>query len=117
MDKFSKDCHDLVLKLLGIFSEQFGKEPDFFGKRHRWEKPSGDMIRMIRYPPRPEEERVRVDGVGMAGHSDFGSITLLFNQSVGGLQVLDKHDGRWKYVKPVPGAIIINIGDSLQFCG
>jgi hypothetical protein len=55
MHAFSKDCHDLVLKLLGIFSEQLGKERDFFAKRHRWEAEAGDMIRMIRYPPMPED--------------------------------------------------------------
>ncbi len=52
---FSKGCHDLVLNLLEIFSEQFGKDKDFFGRRHRWEEESGDMVRMIKYPPMPED--------------------------------------------------------------
>lgn len=50
-------------------------------ERHRWDAPSGDMVRMIKYPPRPDEDDV--NGPRMAGHTDFGSITLLFNQNVG----------------------------------
>lgn len=46
-------------------------------------------------------------------HTDIGSITLLYSQPVGGLQVLNP-DGVWRFVKPLPyGPIIVNIGDIL----
>lgn len=49
----------------------------------------------------------------LAGHTDFGSVTVLFNQ-LGGLQVLPPgEDAEWKWVKPLPGHCIINLGDSL----
>ncbi|KAI9028035.1 hypothetical protein DFJ74DRAFT_516588 [Hyaloraphidium curvatum] len=111
----TRDSHALVLELLRILSEGCGLDPEYFGRWHRWSEPSGDMLRMIRYPPRPDTEDERTDGVRMVGHTDFGSITLLYSQEVGGLQVKDPHDGAWKWVRPVPGSIIVNVGDALQF--
>jgi isopenicillin N synthase-like dioxygenase len=45
-------------------------------------------------------------------HTDFGSITVLFNQ-LGGLQVLSPNSHEWRYVKPEPGCAIINLGDAI----
>lgn len=70
INRFQKDSHDLILKLLSIFAEQLGLEHDHFAKLHRWTKPSGDMIRMIRYPPRSDEEDQKTGGVKMVGHTD-----------------------------------------------
>lgn len=47
-------------------------------------------------------------------HSDLGSLTLLFYQPIGGLQVLGK-DGSWKDVRMVPGTLTVNIADALHF--
>ncbi|KAG5786827.1 hypothetical protein H9Q69_014099 [Fusarium xylarioides] len=53
--------------------------------------------------------------IGLASHTDFGSITVLFNW-VGGLQI-QSHDperqGEWAFVKPLPGHAIINLGDAM----
>lgn len=46
------------------------------------------------------------------GHTDNGSITVLFN-IVGGLQILPPHSPEWKYVRPEPGCAIINLGDTM----
>ncbi|KAJ1705349.1 gibberellin 20-oxidase [Aspergillus flavus] len=48
------------------------------------------------------------------GHTDFGSLTLLFRQPVAALQVKTP-EGAWKYVKPYPNSITVNIADALQF--
>lgn len=47
----------------------------------------------------------------MVGHTDNGSVTVLFNV-VGGMQVLDDTNG-WRYVRPEPGHAIVNLGDSM----
>ena len=66
------------------------------------------------YHPRSNEERKLInDGFG-SGHTDFGSLTLLFSQNVAGLQIKTPQ-GDWKYVKPVPGAITVNSADVLTF--
>ncbi|KAM3552104.1 hypothetical protein ARSEF4850_007549 [Beauveria asiatica] len=47
-------------------------------------------------------------------HTNFGSLTLLFRQPVAALQVRTP-DGEWKWVKPHPGSITVNVADSLEF--
>lgn len=57
----------------------------------------------------------------LGAHTDFGSVTLLFNK-LGGLQVLhppgsipdgDKPEDGWMYVRPLPGHCVVNLGDAL----
>ncbi|KAM7258191.1 hypothetical protein ACFE04_013932 [Oxalis oulophora] len=60
------------------------------------------------YPYCPEPSRT----LGIPSHTDPRMITILMQDHIGGLQV--KHDGKWLDVKPIPGALVINIGDMLQ---
>ncbi|XP_011021786.1 PREDICTED: 1-aminocyclopropane-1-carboxylate oxidase homolog 4-like [Populus euphratica] len=50
--------------------------------------------------------------VGIMSHTDPGVLTVLLQDQIGGLQV--KHGEGWVDVKPVPGAIVINVGDIMQ---
>lgn len=50
--------------------------------------------------------------VGLASHTDPGVLTVLHQDQMGGLQV--KFGGTWVDVKPVPGALVVNVGDLLQ---
>lgn len=47
-------------------------------------------------------------------HIDFGSITILWSQPVTGLQILSD-DGKWRWIRHIDNALIINIGDCLEF--
>ena len=60
------------------------------------------------YPNCPQPDLT----VGLAYHTDAGVLTVVQQDHVGGLQV--KYDGEWMDVKPVPGALVINVGDLLQ---
>ena len=46
-------------------------------------------------------------------HTDYGGLTLLFQDSLGGLEV-QTLDG-WTQATPIEGSIVVNIGDLLQF--
>ncbi|OVA06044.1 Oxoglutarate/iron-dependent dioxygenase [Macleaya cordata] len=50
--------------------------------------------------------------VGIVPHTDQSIVTLLVQDQVGGLQV--KHGEEWVNVKPIEGAITVNVGDFLQ---
>ena len=60
------------------------------------------------YPACPEPERA----IGTNKHADNDFLTVLLQDHLGGLQVL--HQNHWVDVPPVPGALVINIGDFMQ---
>ena len=47
-------------------------------------------------------------------HTDFGLCTILFQDSVGGLEVDPFHTGEFVPATPVPGTCVINVADLLQ---
>ncbi|GAM34126.1 1-aminocyclopropane-1-carboxylate oxidase [Talaromyces pinophilus] len=113
---FSTHIHEqIVRKLLVIFAVALGLEDEeVLVNKHRYGERSGDHLRYMKYYARSEEENRKLGGVWLKGHSDMGSLTILFRQPVAALQVLTK-DGTWKYVKPQMNALTVNIADALEF--
>ncbi|KAK5196889.1 hypothetical protein LTR47_001216 [Exophiala xenobiotica] len=70
------------------------------------------LCRSHHYPPTPPDMAGRTRGVG--AHTDFGALTLLLQDDIGGLEVLHKRTGTWHHVPPVKGAYVCNIGDLMQ---
>jgi isopenicillin N synthase-like dioxygenase len=64
------------------------------------------------YPPTPPDSSKRSRGVG--AHTDFGALTLLLQDEVGGLEVLHKPTGTWHAVPPIEGAYVVNAGDLMR---
>lgn len=50
----------------------------------------------------------------MREHTDYGVLTILAQDQVGGLQVKLRETGEWVGAPPVPGTFVINIGDMLE---
>ena len=69
-------------------------------------------LKMVRYPgsaPGADDG----DGQGVGAHKDYGFLTLLLQDSVGGLQV-QRDDGLFHEVPPLPGAFVVNLGELLE---
>lgn len=98
-------CGQAILRALAVSLEL---DENFFGARYR--KPLG-RGQLIYYPPRTHDTPEAQFGV--APHADFGCITLLLQDHNGGLQIRGK-DGVWLDAPPIPGTLIVNIGDLLQ---
>jgi isopenicillin N synthase-like dioxygenase len=64
------------------------------------------------YPTTTAEEKAN-NSVGLGSHTDLQLFTLLWQDMVGGLQVLNK-DGQWIKAVPVEGTIVVNIGDFMM---
>ncbi|WWD18255.1 hypothetical protein CI109_102705 [Kwoniella shandongensis] len=75
---------------------------------HRIHERSGDHVRFTQAQPQPWDD----DRATRGEHTDFGSITVLFNW-LGGLQIRTPDTNEWVYVRPVPGSCIVNLGDAL----
>jgi isopenicillin N synthase-like dioxygenase len=62
------------------------------------------------YPATPEG---REPDWGFSPHSDYGSFTMLVQDESGGLEARDA-DGKWIEIPPIPGTMVVNVGDLLQ---
>ena len=79
-----------------------------------FEDHSLDVLRMNHYAMPAGVSRVEVDQMGMGAHTDYGIVTVLWADPVTpGLQILDAQ-GQWHDVVPVPGALLINLGDMMS---
>ncbi len=80
---------------------------------------STSTVRLNHYPlgdPVPEDQRAGLAELGptaLGYHTDPGVITLLLQDSTGGLQTRTR-DGEWIDVDPLPGTVVVNLGDALQ---
>ncbi|ODN69960.1 isopenicillin N synthase family dioxygenase [Methylobrevis pamukkalensis] len=85
-----------------------GLAPDFF--EDKLDQPMA-VLRLLHYPPHPAGAEEGQLGAGE--HTDYGNITLLMTDDVGGLEVR-RRDGTWLKAPPIPGAFVCNIGDCLM---
>lgn len=115
IEVFAKHIYsEIVRKLLTLFAIVLELPEDYFLKHHRYEEKSDCHLRYMKYHARSPEENAKLGETWVKGHTDFGSMTLLFRQPVAALQVRSG-DGSWKWVKPYPGSITVNLADSLEF--
>ena len=68
-------------------------------------------LRMLHYPALPADAPAGQMGAGE--HTDYGNITLLATDEVGGLEVKTR-SGEWIVAPVMPGAFVVNIGDCLM---
>ncbi|KAI8613335.1 hypothetical protein BC830DRAFT_1132697 [Chytriomyces sp. MP71] len=72
-----------------------------------------NMLRLLHYP-RVRELEINDRSRRCGAHTDYGSLTLLFQDEVGGLEILNQKTGEFVQVVPLPGTIVVNVGDLLQ---
>lgn len=108
LEGYMRSCHQVMDVLFEHLEKNLGLEKGTLLEMHRLNERSGDHIRFTRAPAQPFNEVIAKQGE----HTDFGSLTILFNW-LGGLQIRRPDDGKWVYVKPVPGNPIVNLGDAM----
>lgn len=114
---FAKECHRTCMELLRVYATclQISQGSEYFVERHRFDLKSGDVLRCLHYPGTVESNQSTVRA---GGHSDFGSMTLLFLKSddPGGLEIVSPSDNsRFIPVPNIDGHIIVNTGDLMEY--
>ncbi|KAI9321865.1 hypothetical protein BX666DRAFT_1039177 [Dichotomocladium elegans] len=69
----------------------------------------GVRMKIVHYPPGSKD----ANGWGVGPHKDYGFLTVLLQDDIGGLEV-QTHQGEWKEAAPVPNTFVINIGQTFE---
>jgi naringenin 3-dioxygenase len=102
--QYSDKLMELACKLLEVLSEAMGLEKEALTKA------CVDMDQKVVvnfYPKCPQPDLT----LGLKRHTDPGTITLLLQDQVGGLQATRDNGKTWITVQPVEGAFVVNLGD------
>ena len=94
-------------QILRAFALGLDMPLNFFDDQHG----ENYFLRLLHYPPitqPPEPGQLRA-----GAHSDYGSITLLWQDEIGGLEVLTQH-GEWLAVPYQADTLVVNVGDAMQ---
>jgi isopenicillin N synthase-like dioxygenase len=88
IENFARHVNDKVVgKLLVLLAIILDLPERFFLEKHRYDERSDCHLRYMKYHKRTSEQNKALDNVWVKGHTDFGSLTLLFRQPVAALQV------------------------------
>ncbi|KAL7271157.1 hypothetical protein RUND412_006107 [Rhizina undulata] len=115
--RFQSLCHALSLKLLRLFAialkiDESAGGAEYFTTSHTATAthPSGTILRLLHYPPIPNRPATDIRA---GAHSDYGSLTLLFQRrGQGGLEILKRG---WSPVEASEDRVLVNIGDLLTY--
>ncbi len=106
--RYFSAVHACGESLLRAFAAGVGARDDYFVQRIDKPVSRGSLVY---YPPQPAAAGEQQFGV--APHTDFGTLTLVYQDDVGGLQIRGR-DGQWKTAAPIAGTFVVNVGDLLH---
>ncbi|WP_300074434.1 2-oxoglutarate and iron-dependent oxygenase domain-containing protein [uncultured Ruegeria sp.] len=106
-ENYCENVGVLGRKLAGLLALSLNLPEDYFADG--FEEPLM-YCRILKYPPMPNDAKPNQLGAG--AHTDWGFLTLLLQDDLGGLEV-QTADGNWIAAPPVPGTYLINLGEML----
>jgi len=106
-EQYAQAMEVVARRLMALFAQALGMAPHAFDGYMR--DPTC-TTRLLHYPPQPAT--AAPGQIGCGAHTDWGALTLLAQDDAGGLQV-QRSDGRWSDVAPMPGALVVNTGDMM----
>ncbi|KAJ1536097.1 hypothetical protein HK405_015383, partial [Cladochytrium tenue] len=110
MLEFFDTAHELHVDVMRALAAGLGLDEHTFD---RFIDEKDNTLRLLHYPGVERAVLAKEDQMRAGPHTDYGTITLLFQDDAGGLEVQAKN-GDWIPAVPVPGAVVVNAGDLLQ---
>jgi isopenicillin N synthase-like dioxygenase len=112
MVRYYNEMRLLAERLCVLFARALNLEPHYFLEHVT--KPLA-QLRILHYPPQAPllDHLVSPKPVGCGAHTDYGIITVLWQDSVGGLEIM-LPNGRWMAAPPREGTFFCNLGDMIQ---
>jgi len=105
MEAYRDAMVDLGRGLCGLLAVSLDLPEDYFADALG--EPNAS-VRLLHYPP--QTSSVATDHFGCGAHTDWGLITILLQDDCGGLEIDVGGEG-WLKATPIPGALIVNLGD------
>ncbi|XP_006824075.1 uncharacterized protein LOC102801511 [Saccoglossus kowalevskii] len=106
-----QECIQLINRILEVVGRGLPiEDPLLFVKAHEGLNSEANMstLRTVWYPPIQDDD-LKTDQIRCGEHVDYGSITLVFQDDKGGLQMACE-DGSFIDVKPEKGGVFVNLG-------
>lgn len=111
MKEFHLTCQTLHMNVMRAIAVGMRLEEGFFDS---YTDEGDNNLRLLHYPAvRKSVFKENPHQVRAGEHSDYGSITLLYQDDSGGLEVKSPK-GTWVRATPIPGTIVVNAGDLLS---
>jgi len=107
LESYYGETYKLGMKILEGFALYLGKDEAFF--RRHFTKPVADMVINHYWGT----AGLHISDQASGPHTDHGIVTILWQDSLGGLEVMGK-DGNWIAVTPLRGSYVINIGELMK---
>ncbi len=106
-NRYFDACHAVAWRLMRAFATALAIDEDYFVRRIDRPISRGSAVY---YPPQPAE--LEQDQFGVAPHTDYGCLTLVYQANVGGLEVYSR-DREWVLAHPIEDTFVVNVGDLL----
>lgn len=111
MVEFFDRCKTLHVQIMRAIAVGLGIDETWFDS---YCDGGDNTLRLLHYPSVTADVFKKNDATVRAGaHTDYGSVTCLFQDMAGGLQVLSP-TGTFVDATPIPGTIVVNAGDLLS---
>ncbi|WCJ20677.1 2-oxoglutarate (2OG) and Fe(II)-dependent oxygenase superfamily protein [Euphorbia peplus] len=106
LENYSAALKKVTVELVRAMGRNLQVDPEKLGAMF---EDGVQAVRVNYYPPCPQADKV----IGLTPHSDRVGLTLVLQvNDVQGLQI--KKNGQWIPIIPIPGALIVNVGDVID---